>query len=769
MNNSSKPKATEIEQTFADWAYRAIKMRLEKLSRAENPGANSKARNSFEEHRKDLCHDLSDPPSDLIIGRISLRDGGEFRIGRIGISGDADQEVLDWRARVAKRFFLDPQSAKDVLTFRRTIVMKKKEVVRCEDDFGEPPNDHLPVSSGSPPLSLSPSRLRPNASVAIPAKSRPDNKDGTQNERPPSRTNNDKGFQSNKTGPRGPLTTETGLRPAWVEKLRAPETLKLETARPRTGRMQGLLETLQPDQFELVSSPSNQSLIIEGGPGSGKTVVALHRIAYLLYEQNFNHNEHILVLGPTENWVAYLSTFLHSLAIESEKIQKVSIKTMAGLCRNLLSEINCEVTPATPRDEPDGISELKGQSCMFDILSDYVWDHAVAQDQVIKVGEFDIAVSEGEMCSFITKMRSEGVSYGKAQWNLRKLFWEKLDLLMFMKKVPHARKVMLNSELLAVLDADNILDLAFPAVGSLRRLLRDFLRQPENLMKHCTGHMAEDEIQILSKFESSNQKTFYLSDTDLYLLSALGVIVHGSDYWKRVIHLAVDEAQDLSPLQWRLLSLIGKKNNAGKELPCTLIGDPAQKTSSTELVGWESMTEAMGLHNAEHHRLERSYRIPGKLNSAVVKLQSPRNGLDNLESVTTEGEGLEDKKVMSRSSLGQEILRIRLSRDGLTVVTGTLQTLQTVSTQLRAEKVKFLVSLDGAVDSLQDELILLPVDEMKGLEFDNVLIIEPDELVKRDKLGNTALYIALTRATRAAYFIRVDGPGTGIVDRLLLD
>lgn len=124
---------------------------------------------------------------------------------------------------------------------------------------------------------------------------------------------------------------------------------------------------------------------------------------------------------------------------------------------------------------------------------------------------------------------------------------------------------------------------------------------------------------------------------------------------------------------------------------------------------------------------------------------------------------------MSRSSLGQEILRIRLSRDGLTVVTGTLQTLQTVSTQLRAEKVKFLVSLDGALDSLQDELILLPVDEMKGLEFDNVLIIEPDELVKRDKLGNTALYIALTRATRAAYFIRVDGPGTGIVDRLLLD
>ena len=769
MSIPSKPRPTEIEQNFADWAYRAIKMRLENLRRAENPGADSKARNSFEKNRKNRQHELNDPPSDLIIGRIYLPGDGDFRIGRIGVSGDADPKVLDWRAPKAKNFFLDPRSARNVLTFRRTIVMKRRKVVSCEDDIGVQPKDDFSASPGSSPILQSPGRLRPNASISTSSKSRLASNNGIQTERSSDKKSHDKTFQPNNAGTRAPLAGELGRSPTWAERLRAPETLQLETERPRTGRMQGLLETLQPDQFDLVSQPANQSLIVEGGPGSGKTVVALHRIAYLLYEQNFNHDEHILVVGPTENWVAYLSTFLHSLAIESEKIQKVSITTMAGLCRKLLSEINCEVAPSPPREEPGRISELKGRSCMFDILSDYVWGHAVAQDQVVKVGEFEIAISEREMCSFITKMRSDGVPYRKAQWNLWKLFWEKLDLLMFRKNVPHERKVMLNSELLGVLDADKILDLAFPTIGSLRGLLRDFLRQQENLMKYCTRHLAEDEIQILSKFESNNQKTFFLSDTDLYLLSALGAIVHGSDNWKRIIHLVVDEAQDLSPLQWRFLGLIGKKNNAGKEIPCTLIGDLAQKTSSTELVGWESMAEAMGLHDAKHHRLERSYRIPGKLNSAVAKLQGPRNGPDNLESVTAEGEGLEDVKVMSRSSLGQEILRIRLSRGGLTAVTGTHQTLQTVAAQLRAEKVKFLVRLDGAANSLQNELILLPVNEMKGLEFDNVLILEPEELVKRDKLGNTALYIALTRATKSAYFIRVNRPSTGIVDRLLAD
>ncbi|BCB86577.1 hypothetical protein Psuf_038900 [Phytohabitans suffuscus] len=331
-----------------------------------------------------------------------------------------------------------------------------------------------------------------------------------------------------------------------------------ELARGRTGTMRDIVATIQAAQFDLIRAPLEHMLVIEGGPGTGKTAVALHRVAWLL----FNHrdrlrNTDVLIVGPHPTFTRYISTVLPSLG-EDDVAQLDITKLAPPLKRGRL--------------EPPEVGRLKGQARMAGLLDRALNARIGVPESAERLqvdGRF-VTVPGTEIRDVIDTLKTDDAPYAHRRARLR----EAVAQMVQKRGVNPAgtRQTAL----------ENLVDRLWPQLTAAA-LLRDLFSSRERLLVAAGDEFTPSEILQLRRRGADRLTEEIWSRDDLPLLDEADFLINGQPQI-RYAHIVVDEVQDLSPMQLRS---IARRSPSGS---LTILGDLAQSTGKWARDSWDDVT-----------------------------------------------------------------------------------------------------------------------------------------------------------------------------------
>lgn len=312
-----------------------------------------------------------------------------------------------------------------------------------------------------------------------------------------------------------------------IAALDAPDPLLLsELDSARTGAMRDIVATIQAAQYELIRAPMDQVLVVEGGPGTGKTAVALHRVSWLLYNDGDRLGAaDVLIVGPHPAFTRYVRTVLPDLGdieVEHRDIGQLAPPVQRG------------------RSEPPEVSRLKGDARMAGLLARAIEGRIgvpEAAERMLFDGRF-VTLSGVDVATLVTACRHAGGPYATR----RQLLRERLLDLARERGAPTDR---------ARLDAvDDLVERLWPQF-STAAFLHGLLGSRARLTAAAGDEFTAGEVALLHRRGSDRLSSEVWSAADLALLDEVDDLIFGTD--QRYRHIVVDEAQDLSPDQWRLL------------------------------------------------------------------------------------------------------------------------------------------------------------------------------------------------------------------------
>lgn len=682
----------------------------------------------------------------LCFGRLDTDDGARHYIGRIGIfdtSGDYDPLLMDWRAPAARAFYLATAANPQGVRRRRHLRTRQRKVVALNDEV-------LDLATASP----------------------------TAHEE---------------------LTGEASLLAA----LNAG----------RTGRMRDIVETIQAEQDRIIRADLPGTLVVQGGPGTGKTAVALHRAAYLLYTHRRElATRGVLLVGPNETFLRYISQVLPALAETG-----VLLRTPGDLFPGVSAR----------RAEPAATAALKGRAEMVEVLAAAVRDRQWVPDEPLEIeverevlplapetvrAARDRARRSGRPHNLARAVFDVEVVHALAAQVAERIGADPLgganlleeadvaEIRRELREEPGVRAaldqlwpVLTPQRLLADLyadpdriaaatpgwsDADRaalrrepggwtpadvpLLDEAAELLGEddraaearrarLRALQREYAEGVLEIARGSRSIDVEDEAEggeILGVAD--------LLDADRLLerqQSTDGLTTAqraAADRSWAFGHVIVDEAQELSPMAWRLLM----RRCPSRSM--TIVGDVAQTGA---LAGTPSWGEALEPYVAQRWRLEEltvSYRTPAEIMAVAAgvlaeidpHLRPPR-------SVRRSGVPPWERTVATDRLAGEladaavaEAADLTDGRLGVIVPAGRVDALGAALLAALPE------AAVGDHPELESRVVLLTVAQAKGLEFDTVLVVDPDGIVAESPRGHSDLYVALTRATQRLGILR---------------
>ncbi|HEY2792324.1 MAG TPA: AAA family ATPase [Micromonosporaceae bacterium] len=496
--------------------------------------------------------------------------------------------------------------------------------------------------------------------------------------------------------------------------------LTAEIERPRVGPMRDIVATIQPDQDELVRADLGTSLCVQGGPGTGKTAVGLHRAAYLLYvhRRELKRNG-VLVVGPNPAFLRYISAVLPALG-------EIDVR------QSTLDEV---LTEAPPRAiDMDEAARVKHDVRMAVVLRRalYVRISEPAASIVLSDRSYALRVSQPALARLVTTTRAADVPYGVGRERVRarvvSLFLRQLEAH---GETPTKRWLDTLGRARAVTAA---LDQAWPKVRA-DELLAGLLSDPAALARAADGLLsAEEQKSIVWERPPRSCKSAKWSAADHVLLDEIdGLIEHPAGYR----HIVVDEAQDLSPMQCRALA----RRSAHGSL--TVLGDLAQGTSPGAARGWPEQMAHLGRADAAIEELTTGFRVP------AVVLAFANRLLPDLDAVVPETRSLRtDGTLRIRSSADPVRAAVDAVRDALEQE-GSIGVIS--ADVLQPDLIAALDATGIAVgaagqDSPDRRVTVLPAALAKGLEFDHVVVVEPGDIVRAEARGHNRLYVVLTRA-----------------------
>ena len=566
----------------------------------------------------------------------------------------------------------------------------------------------------------------------------------------------------------------------------------------RTGRMADVVATIQAEQDRVIRAEMPGVLVVQGGPGTGKTVAALHRAAYLLYTHRRTlERRGVLVIGPNATFLRYISQVLPSLG-ETD----VVLHTLGDLFPGV---------HATDTRDPAAV--IKGDERMVRVLQQAVRDRQTAPERDITVNADGVAIPLKRQA--ILRARDRARSTRKAHNVARKLFiselltelsWSEAKVLnrpLQEEDVPDARARLWDIEgVYAALDA-------FWPLLTPQMLVADLLRSPQAIKSAGGALLNQAERQQLSRqdhplrwtvadvplldeaaellgIDDSEQKAaqrardrarraeqeyaqevldsaivqgmeFSMTVSELGLLDAErlsdwnntsgGVAFStaeraAADRGWAYGHVIVDEAQELSAMAWRMVL----RRNPVRSM--TVVGDVAQTASPAGATSWKNMLTPLVGGRFREERLTVNYRTPSEIMEVAA---------DVLASVSNE------RPPDSVRSEGVPPSAIRVGAGGLPAG---------VAAQARADLAEIggpdngrlaviapdalIPALTAAVpeaipgdkpESLDSAAALLTVSQAKGLEFDRVIVADPEGILTQSENGAHDLYVAITRAT----------------------
>ncbi|HTZ05886.1 MAG TPA: ATP-binding domain-containing protein [Gaiellaceae bacterium] len=501
-----------------------------------------------------------------------------------------------------------------------------------------------------------------------------------------------------------------------VEGATVSDFLLEELERRREGRMRDIVATIQSDQYRLITAEPDGALVVQGGPGTGKTAVGLHRASWLLY----THREQlrrVLVVGPNPTFMDYVSHVLPALGEEAVEQRAVS-ELLDGI------EVGRE-------DAPD-VAQLKADTRLGDVVRRAV-ELAVkpAPEELVLFADGSyIRVREREVVELLDEALASGLALGPARERFRmsvlRRFYERYGELLgpmaFRSFEDLERALRRNGFLTKYLDRV----LALPRAD---RLVARLLTSPAALAEAADGILDAAEQKLLLRDRPRRVADLRWSDHDLPLLDVARVLLEGPP--RTYGHVIVDEAQDLSPMQ---LLTISRRAVDGS---LTILGDVAQATGPVVYRAWGELEPYLP-DDAEVtvEELRHAYRVPAEIMDLALPLldliapdvEPPiayRKGGDAPRIVAV----AEDELVATALREAGDLA----ARDGLLAV---------IAPRALAAETPVGDAFDEA------SVPVLTPRQAKGLEFDHVVVVEPAAIAEDGEQGLRELYVALTRPTK---------------------
>lgn len=626
----------------------------------------------------------------LVFGRLDRADHEIHYIGRIGVR-DEDYEplVIDWRAPAAEPFYRATPTRPMNVIRRRVLRSRGPRVIGIEDDLldDERADDTLVVVG-------------------------------------------------------------EGALMAALTRARGPQ-------------MRDIVATIQAEQDEAIRAPYQGVTMITGGPGTGKTVVALHRAAYLLYSNRRRFESGgVLVVGPSRVFMNYIERVLPSLGEES-----VTLRPIGAVASDVV-KISGE------RNDSAEVSSIKGRLAMVGVLKRVAALPAKGAPELLAItikGEPLVLRAEQ-----LSRIRSDvlsryRVNQGRAVaesallnalWALkpaeieldRDQFDEQVNSMASFRMFCNAWWPYLSAEqaLARLGDLDTLRQVAAGSLSEHDQQLLAGSFSGDGDPSISDGALLDELIDRIGPIpETESEPNIFLDDegsevTELVTvadrLSVQREVDPFAEPYQTYAHILLDEAQDISPMQWRML------RRRGQHASWTIVGDPAQSSWPDPDEVQRAIQQVVGKAPHREFHMSTNYRSPAEVFelAAKVALQAyPEADLPKaVRSVGVEPELRVAGDGRGTDDLGPDA--VQAVRDLLAVVEGTVGVICPPS---------LLNGVDTKINSeLDDEdlrrVIVVTALQAKGLEYDGVLVVSPDDLVAETPGGQRVLYVALTRPTQ---------------------
>jgi DNA helicase IV len=653
-------------------------MRENALELAKNPMAGDRV--SLEYLKADLYRraealkDLPDAP--LFFGRLDYSElarkdedfaGADFHIGRRHVHDqDGTPVVLDWRAPVSRPFYRASQSDPLGLTLRRRFGFAGGALTAYEDErFAKP--------QGNGAAAATPVRSEKSASE------------------PPS------------------------------------NLLISEIERPRSGPMRDIVATIQPEQDDIVRADAATTVCVQGAPGTGKTAVGLHRVAYLLYA----HKEQVtrrgvIVVGPNLAFLSYIRNVLPALG-ELDVTQT----TVADLVAS---------TPIRGTDT-DEAATIKGDARLAEVLRRVLWASIKppAQPLVLSRGARRLRVPADEIEALAQELRERGVRYGTG----RELLAHRIAhvILLQLEAAGETCDDRTHDSVRRSTPVRKCVDEVWPKVDP-KRLVFSVLSDQNPTMINVPGLLSPAELSAITwpKVPRGLASAPWTRADQVLIDEAADLI----ERTPSIAHVVVDEAQDLSPMEARA---IGRRCATGA---ATVLGDIAQGTTPWAATSWPELLSHLGKPAAAVRELDVGYRVPRQiLDYASRLLPAIAPGLRPARSLRADADSLAVLAV-APDELASQVAAgcaTALERPGSVAVICADAQLTEVAAALATAGLGFeVLGAAESSDAAQARLTIVPVTLAKGLEFDHVVLVEPGRIATGEAYGLRRLYVALTRA-----------------------
>ncbi|WP_310961904.1 HelD family protein [Nocardioides terrisoli] len=709
MNDAVAAREIAVEQEFVDTVYRQLAASTESASALAREGLErgrlghegglvERDAMVFQAARRVATLDAAH--EGLVFGRLDLRpeiDAEPRYVGRIGLR-DQNHDVLliDWRAPAAAVFYQATHADPHGVVRRRILRSHGVTVIGVEDDLLDPEADAAAESSL-------------------------------------------------------PIIGEGALM------------AQLSRARDRS--MHSIVATIQAEQDRAIRAPQKGVVLISGGPGTGKTVVALHRAAYLLYADRRRYERGgVLVVGPSGVFMRYIERVLPSLGETA-----VALRSLGEVVDGVR---------ATRRDEP-AVAEVKGSAAMAELLRRTVRQAVPGAPHEFTMFYRDSRIVLGDR--ELSAVRRQLLSMGRRNRATGKVASTLIDRMWLQVRSERGRERTKEEFADDVRTDDAFLEFAaawWPVLDASSVL--GWLRDHDLLARVADGVLDDESVRLLAKSwgEDLSIDDVPLVDELRYLLgdpplagsedadplgladAALQEVTTAADReyagprgWTppthRVeddgfAHVLVDEAQDLTPMQWRM---VGRR---GRAATWTVVGDPAQSSWPVPAEAARARAEALrspagGEKPTHAFHLSKNYRNSSEIYDFAADY-AERVGLDAdlPEAVRSTGVAPEQRIVGDRLEADLQ--------DVLGEMAGAVEgTIGIVVPVARLGEVRRWVAGSRFADQATGpdaRIVVLAGLDTKGLEFDGIVVVEPQEIEDESPTGRSTLYVVLTRATQ---------------------
>ncbi|MFD3661830.1 HelD family protein [Streptomyces sp. NPDC058659] len=504
--------------------------------------------------------------------------------------------------------------------------------------------------------------------------------------------------------------------------------LQTEIERPRVGPMRDIVATIQPEQDGIVRSDLSGTVCVQGGPGTGKTAVGLHRVAYLLYA----HRERLartgtLVIGPNRSFLHYIEQVLPALG--ELEVQQATVD-------DLVAHVEVRGT-----DEA-ATAVVKGDARMAEVLRRAVRAHVSLPKEPLMVvrGSRRWRVPAHEIEQMVRELLDRDIRYGAAREALPQRIAH--AVLVRMEEAGEAPDDRVQNAVARNPAVKAVVKECWPPVEPAKLVLR-LLGDADFLAEHAEGLLTEDEQKLLLWAKPARSvKSAKWSAADAVLIDETRDLVERTH---SLGHVVLDEAQDLSPMQYRA---VGRRCTTGS---ATVLGDLAQGTTPWATESWAQALGHLGKPEAVVEELTAGFRVPREVIAYASRLlphMSP--GLAAVESVRENPGSLAVRHTADPEDLDAAVVAAcveSLAHEGSIGLIAADARIAPLAEALTAAGLAYLSP--GEETTAESRLTLVPASLAKGLEYDYVVLDEPAAVVDGEpdeRTGLRRLYVALTRA-----------------------